>query len=73
MLRSEQWAYFFREPDLDLVPPALAERPFREALEVARISNFTAWELEIYDQAKTAGRQRSQQAAARTPRLHWVR
>ena len=51
----DRWAYFFREAEnLDVVPPALAELPFREALEVARIANFTAGELEIYDQAKIA-------------------
>jgi predicted transposase/invertase (TIGR01784 family) len=51
----ERWAYFFREAEnLEVVPPALAEQPFREALEVARIANFTADELEIYDQAKIA-------------------
>ncbi len=51
----DRWAYFFREAEnLDVVPPALAGLPFREALEVARIANFTAEELEIYDQAKIA-------------------
>lgn len=51
----DRWAYFFREAEnLDVVPDALAELPFREALEVARIANFTAKELEIYDQAKVA-------------------
>lgn len=49
------WAYFFREAEnLDVVPPVLASPPFSDALEVARIANFTADELEIYDQAKIA-------------------
>ena len=52
---ADRWAYFFREAEnLDVVPPALASSPFLEALEVARIANFTAGELEIYDQAKIA-------------------
>jgi predicted transposase/invertase (TIGR01784 family) len=51
----DRWAYFFREAeDFDVVPPVLASPPFSEALEVARIANFTADELEIYDQAKIA-------------------
>jgi len=51
----DRWAYFFREAEnLDVVPPALASPPFRDALEVARMANFTAAELEIYDQAKIA-------------------
>ena len=51
----DRWAYFFREAEnLDLVPPVLASPPFSDALEVARIANFTADELEIYDQAKIA-------------------
>jgi predicted transposase/invertase (TIGR01784 family) len=49
----DRWAYFFREAEnLDMVPSALAGPPFSEALEVARIANFTAMELEIYDQSK---------------------
>ncbi len=51
----DHWAYFFREAEnLDVVPAALAGPPFSEALEVARIANFTAEELEVYDQAKIA-------------------
>ncbi len=51
----DRWAYFFREAEnLDVVPPVLAGPPFSEALEVARIANFTAEELEVYDQAKIA-------------------
>jgi predicted transposase/invertase (TIGR01784 family) len=51
----DRWAYFFREAEnLDMVPSALAGPPFSEALEVARIANFTAKELEIYDQSKIA-------------------
>jgi predicted transposase/invertase (TIGR01784 family) len=51
----DRWAYFFREAkNLDVVPPVLASPPFRDALEVARISYFSAAELEVYDQAKIA-------------------
>ena len=51
----DRWAYFFREAEnLNVVPSTLANPPFRDALEVARISNFTAGELEVYDQAKIA-------------------
>ncbi len=51
----ERWAYFFREAEnLAMVPAALASTPFREALEVARMANFSAPELELYDQAKIA-------------------
>ena len=51
----DRWAYFFREAEnLDVVPEALADLAFSEALEVARIANFTAEELEVYDQAKIA-------------------
>ncbi len=49
----DRWAYFFREAEnLEVVPPVLASGPFREALEVARMANFTAGELEIYDRSK---------------------
>ena len=49
----DRWAYFFREAEnLAVVPPVLASGPFREALEVARMANFTAEELEIYDRSK---------------------
>ncbi|NJL27523.1 MAG: Rpn family recombination-promoting nuclease/putative transposase [Thermoanaerobaculia bacterium] len=51
----DRWAYFFREAEiLEVVPPALAEPPFREALEVARMAGFTSGELESYDRAKIA-------------------
>ncbi|MFO0603080.1 MAG: Rpn family recombination-promoting nuclease/putative transposase [Polyangiales bacterium] len=51
----DKWAYFFREAkNLDVVPPALARGPFREALEVARRSTFTAAEWETYERAKMA-------------------
>lgn len=51
----DRWAYFFREAEnLEVIPPALAAEPFREALEVARIANFTAVELEAYDRQKIA-------------------
>lgn len=51
----DKWAYFFREArDLDVVPPALSEGPFREALDVARTASFTAAEWEAYERAKMA-------------------
>ena len=51
----DHWAYFFREAkNLEVVPTALQEGPFREALEVARMATFTALELDAYDRAKMA-------------------
>jgi predicted transposase/invertase (TIGR01784 family) len=51
----DKWAYFFREAkNLEVVPPALSKGPFREALEVARRSTFTAAEWEAYERAKMA-------------------
>jgi PD-(D/E)XK nuclease family transposase len=51
----DRWAYFFREAEnLEVVPPALSEPPFREALEVARMAGFSAGELDLYDRAKIA-------------------
>ena len=51
----DRWAYFFREAkNLDVVPPALSQTPFREALEVARLAGFSAGELDLYDRAKIA-------------------
>ncbi len=51
----DKWAYFFRETkNLDVVPPALSEGPFREALEVTRMATFSAAEWEIYERAKMA-------------------
>ena len=51
----EKWAYFFREAkNLEVVPPALSKGPFREALEIARRSSFTAAEWEVYERAKMA-------------------
>jgi len=51
----DRWAYFFREAEnLEVVPAVLADAPFREALEVARMAGFTAEELEVYDRAKLA-------------------
>ena len=51
----EKWAYFFRESkNLDVVPPALAEGPFRDALEVARTTSFSAEDWEAYERAKMA-------------------
>jgi hypothetical protein len=51
----DKWAYFFRETgDLEKIPPALAEGPFREALEIAHRCAFTAYEWEVYDRNKIA-------------------
>jgi len=51
----DRWAYFFREAkNLTVVPPALSERPFRDALEVARMATFTPEEWEAYERAKMA-------------------
>jgi predicted transposase/invertase (TIGR01784 family) len=51
----DRWAYFFREAkNLDVVPPPLAEGPFRDALEVARTATFSAEEWEAYERAKMA-------------------
>ncbi len=51
----DKWAYFFRETkNLDVVPPALAEKPFLEAFEVARRATFSPLEWEAYDRAKMA-------------------
>jgi predicted transposase/invertase (TIGR01784 family) len=51
----DRWAYFFREAkNLDVVPPALSEEPFRGALEVARKATFSSFEWEAYDRAKMA-------------------
>jgi predicted transposase/invertase (TIGR01784 family) len=51
----DKWAYFFREAkNLNVVPPALSERPFRDALDVARKANFTPEEWELYERAKMA-------------------
>jgi predicted transposase/invertase (TIGR01784 family) len=51
----DKWAYFFREAkNLEVVPPALSEGPFRDALEVARTATFSPEEWEIYERAKMA-------------------
>jgi predicted transposase/invertase (TIGR01784 family) len=51
----EKWAYFFREAkNLNVVPPALSEAPFRDALEVARAATFEPEEWEAYQRAKMA-------------------
>ncbi|HEX4961513.1 MAG TPA: Rpn family recombination-promoting nuclease/putative transposase [Thermoanaerobaculia bacterium] len=51
----DRWAYFFRETKkLEVVPPALSETPYREALEVARLAGFSSGELDYYDRAKMA-------------------
>jgi len=51
----DKWAYFFRETkNLDDVPPALDEGPFRDAMEVARRASFTAQDWEVYERSKMA-------------------
>ncbi|HSN88794.1 MAG TPA: Rpn family recombination-promoting nuclease/putative transposase, partial [Thermoanaerobaculia bacterium] len=51
----EKWAYFFREaPSLKVVPEVLAERPFKEALEAARVALFTDEEWDAYIRAGMA-------------------
>lgn len=51
----DKWAYFFREAkNLDVIPPALSEQPFRDALEVARTATFNPEEWEAYERAKMA-------------------
>jgi len=51
----DRWAYFFREAkNLGVVPPALSQTPYREALEVARLAGFNAEELDLYDRVKIA-------------------
>ncbi len=51
----ERWAHFFRvAEDLEVVPPELAEEPFRTALEQARTARFTPAEWDAYDRAKIA-------------------
>jgi predicted transposase/invertase (TIGR01784 family) len=45
----EKWAYFFREADhLTVVPEVLAEHPFVDALDAARIARFTVSEWDPY-------------------------
>jgi predicted transposase/invertase (TIGR01784 family) len=51
----EKWAYFFREAgSLQVVPEALAERPFMDALEAARVARFTHEEWDAYIRAGMA-------------------
>jgi hypothetical protein len=51
----DRWAYFFREAkNLNVVPPALSEQPFRGALEVTRSVTFSPEEWEAYQRAKMA-------------------
>lgn len=52
----ERWTYFFREAKnlTMVVPPALSESPYHEALEVVRLAGFSDEELYLYDRAKIA-------------------
>jgi len=51
----EKWAYFFREAgNLQIVPEALSERPFTDALDAARIARFTDEEWDAYIRAGMA-------------------
>jgi hypothetical protein len=40
--------------NLKVIPPALSEGPFRDALEVARMASFSPEEWEAYERAKMA-------------------
>ena len=51
----EKWAYFFREArNLRVVPEALAERPFKDALDAARVAGFSDEEWDAYIRAGMA-------------------
>jgi predicted transposase/invertase (TIGR01784 family) len=51
----DKWAYFFREAkNLEMIPQALSAGPFREALEVARMTSFSPVERNAYDREKMA-------------------
>jgi predicted transposase/invertase (TIGR01784 family) len=51
----DRWAYFFREAgNLKGVPEVLAEGPFRDALEAARVARFTVDEWDAYIRAGMA-------------------
>ncbi len=51
----DRWAHFFRDAEkLTEIPPALREPPFCEALEIARVANFTPAEWDAYDMEKMA-------------------
>jgi predicted transposase/invertase (TIGR01784 family) len=51
----DKWAFFFREAKhLDVVPSALAEAPFRDALDVARATTFSPAEWDAYERSKMA-------------------
>ena len=51
----DKWAFFFREAkNLDVIPPPLAETPFRDAMEVLRTTSFSAEEWDAYERAKMA-------------------
>jgi len=53
----DKWAYFFREAkNLNVVPPALSEGPFRDALEVTRTATFTPEEWEAGVRTREDGR-----------------
>jgi predicted transposase/invertase (TIGR01784 family) len=52
---AEKWAYFFREAGkLKEVPEVLAEPPFMDALEAARLARFTVGEWDEYLRAGMA-------------------
>ncbi|MFT3776107.1 MAG: Rpn family recombination-promoting nuclease/putative transposase [Minicystis sp.] len=51
----ERWAYFFREAEnLTMVPEALAQPPYVDALEAARTAGFTEEEWDAYIRAGMA-------------------
>jgi len=51
----EKWAYFFREAEnLTMVPEALAQHPYVDALDAARTAGFTEEEWDAYIRAGIA-------------------
>ncbi len=51
----DKWALFFREAkNWDVIPEVLSEGPFREALEIARVANFSPSEWDAYERSKMA-------------------
>ena len=51
----EKWAHFFRvTPSLERIPEELAEGPFLQALEVARVANLSEEEWTEYERQKMA-------------------
>lgn len=52
---AQRWAAFFRDAEnLEVIPGLLSGRPYREALEAARLDTFSAEEWDDYERAKIA-------------------